>query len=84
MDEKNDLRIKIVIGVVIALAACAFIPYVHWDTDIVSGRLVSEGAIVERGDQSLAIRLSPCRHRRTWWRQARSSCSKAASPMTST
>nr|WP_075575889.1 hypothetical protein [Olsenella timonensis] len=57
MDEKNDLRIKIVIGVVIALIVCAFIPYAHWDTDIVSGRLVSEGTIVDRGDRSLAVRL---------------------------
>lgn len=55
--EKKDLYIKIAAVVIVALIVCAFIPYSHWDTDIVSGRLVSEGTIVERSDNAIAVRL---------------------------
>lgn len=57
MDEPKDKRLLIAIGIVVALVVCLFIPYSHWDTDIVSGRLVSEGAIVERSDDAIAVRL---------------------------
>lgn len=57
MEEEGDLRVKIFIGIVIVLIACAFIPYSHWDTSIVSGRLVSEGTIVECDDGMIVVRL---------------------------
>lgn len=57
MDEKNSLRVKVIIGVVVALVVCALVPYEHWDADIVSGRLVSEGTIVERGNDAITVRL---------------------------
>lgn len=57
MENAQDKRPLIAIGVVVALVACFFIPYSHWDTDIVSGRLVSEGTIVERNDDAIAVRL---------------------------
>ncbi|WP_102371464.1 hypothetical protein [Enorma phocaeensis] len=57
MENAQDKRPLIAIGIVVALVACLFIPYSHWDTDIVSGRLVSEGTIVERNDDAIAVRL---------------------------
>lgn len=57
MDETKDRRVLIAIGIAVALIACFFIPYSHWDTDIVSGRLVSEGAIVDRGEDAIVVRL---------------------------
>ncbi len=57
MENAQDKRPLIAIGTVVALIVCLFIPYNHWDTDIVSGRLVSEGTIVERSDDAIAVRL---------------------------
>ena len=57
MDETKDKRALIAIGIAVALIACLFIPYSHWDTDIVSGRLVSEGTIVDRGENAIVVRL---------------------------
>ena len=57
MDEIKGKRVLVGIGIALALAACLFIPYSHWDTDIVSGRLVSEGTIVECSDDAIAVRL---------------------------
>ena len=57
MENAQDKRPLIAIGVVVALVACFFIPYSHWDTDIVSERLVSEGTIVECNDDAIAVRL---------------------------
>lgn len=57
MDETKDRRVLIAIGIAVALIACFFIPYSHWDTDIVSGRLVSEGTIVDRGEDAIVVRL---------------------------
>ena len=57
MDNSSDKRPLIAIAIAIALVVCLFIPYSHWDTDIVSGRLVSEGTIVERNDDAIAVRL---------------------------
>lgn len=57
MNEAKDKRLLIGVAIVIALIACLFIPYSHWDTDIVSGRLVSEGAIVDRSEDAIVVRL---------------------------
>lgn len=57
MNEAKDKRLLIGVAIVIALIACFFIPYSHWDTDIVSGRLVSEGTIVDRGEDAIMVRL---------------------------
>ena len=57
MENAQDKRPLIVIGIIVALVVCLLIPYSHWDTDIVSGRLVSEGTIVERNDDAIAVRL---------------------------
>lgn len=51
------MRIIIALVIAVALIACFFIPYSHWDTDIVSGRLVSEGTIVDRSDDAIVVRL---------------------------
>lgn len=56
-DEQKRMRIKIALVIAVALIACFFIPYSHWDTDIVSGRLVSEGTIVDRGEDAIVVRL---------------------------
>ena len=57
MENAQDKRPLIAIGIVVALVACLFFFFSHWDTDIVSGRLVSEGTIVERNDDAIAVRL---------------------------
>lgn len=57
MDMNKDRRVLIGVAIAIALIVCLLIPYTHWDTDIVSGRLVSEGTIVERSDDAIAVRL---------------------------
>lgn len=56
-DDQKRIRALIAIGIAVALIACLFIPYSHWDTDIVSGRLVSEGTIVDRGENAIVVRL---------------------------
>ena len=55
-DQKGKV-VKIAIVVIIAIIVCAFIPHSHWDSRIVSGRLVSEGTIVERSSNAIAVRL---------------------------
>ena len=56
-DDQKRTRALIALGIAVALIACLFIPYSHWDTDIVSGRLVSEGTIVDRGEDAIVVRL---------------------------
>lgn len=56
-DDYRKTRTKVIIGIVVALVVCAFIPYSHWDTDIVSGRLVSEGTVVDRSADAIVVRL---------------------------
>ena len=50
-------RAKVIAALVAILAICLVVPYEHWDADIVSGRLVSEGTIVERDDDAIVVRL---------------------------
>ena len=57
MSEERRLYIAIAVGALALLAVCSIIPHSYWDTRIVSGRFVSEGAIVERGDGAIAVRL---------------------------
>lgn len=57
MNEAKDKRLLIGVAILIALIACFFIPYSHLDTDIVGGRLVSEGTIVDRGEDAIVVRL---------------------------
>lgn len=56
-DDQKRIRALIAIGIAVALIACLFIPYSHWDMDIESGRLVSEGTIVDRGENAIVVRL---------------------------
>ena len=56
-EDQKRTRALIAIGIAVALIACLLIPYSHWDTDIVSGRLVSEGTIVDRGEEAIVVRL---------------------------
>lgn len=57
MNDDKHSPLLIVVVVVIAAVACSIIPHSYWDTRIVSGRFVSEGTIVERGDDAIAVRL---------------------------
>lgn len=47
----------VIVGIIIALIVCLFIPYSHWSTRIVSGRLVSEATIVARQSDEVTVRL---------------------------
>lgn len=53
----KEKRTMIIIAVFIALVAALCIPYSYWDTDIVSGRPVSEATIVDKGKDSIVVRL---------------------------
>lgn len=57
MNDRNNMHLFISVVAAIVLAACSFFLRSHWDTDIVSGPLVSEGIIIERFDDAMMVRL---------------------------